>query len=99
MGDPVNRIVLPAATVERLTAQVSLDKGKTDPRIYAVHYALTDFDVATPASWTAATWQSTGPPYVAQALVTGTVGAFKFWVRVTTPDEAAIRAVGIVEFV
>lgn len=95
------RLVLPASTVERVTARVKVDAGATDPRGYLVDWALIDPDTQTPApgDWQSAAWQVAGPPYVAEALVTGTVGTFRFWLRIHAGAELPVRAVGIIEFV
>lgn len=95
------RLELPAGTLERLTIPVSVAPVLgTAVTTYTVAYALIAPATVTPAAgdWVAATWASGGPPYIVLALVTKTAGAYRLWLRITTPDEVVLRRVAIVEF-
>ena len=95
------RLILPASTVERVQVHVRVDKGATNPTGFTVDYALVAPAVTTPApgDWLPASWAAGGPPYLAQATLTGSVGTFRFWLRVHAGAELPVRAVGIIEFV
>lgn len=95
----MNRLTLPAGTLETVEARVSVDGGATDPTSFEVEYALLDPDAApTEMDWSAGTWAPAGPPYLARALVSEAAGEYRLWFRITGDGEIVIRDAAIIEF-
>lgn len=94
------RLILSALTDEDLRVRVRASDDEYDPTGDTVEAAWTEPSATAPLAgdWTAATWESGGPPYIALVRANQDAGTYRLWLRVTTVNETVVRRVSLIDF-